>query len=414
MSKIRIKNFGPIKAGFKEVLKGGKVNEWMDVKKTTVFIGNQGSGKSTVAKLISTMTWLEKAFYRGDESYTEMTVARFVNENCKYHRINNYISSKTEVDYDGDFFTISFRESKLEVTPKKIKGPGAHIPKIMYVPAERNFLSAVEDADDVKGLPKPLYTFAEEYDRSKKELSGQLELPLSGLSFRYDRHSNKAEILGKGYEVNLLEASSGFQSLVPLYVVSLNLANSIQRPADNSKVGVSVKQSRRRDEEILQVEENMQLSRTEKDERIEIINAKYRNTCFVNIVEEPEQNLFPSSQKQVLESLLELNNMNDGNKLIMTTHSPYIINCLTLAVEANVLKGRINTEAMRAKLEEIMPLKATINGDDLVVFELEEIDGTIHLLEKYKGLPSDENKLNEELGEGNELFARLLEMEQKL
>ena len=58
MSKIRIRNFGPIKDGFKEN------SGWMDVNKLTVFIGGQGSGKSTVAKLISTFTWMEKALVR--------------------------------------------------------------------------------------------------------------------------------------------------------------------------------------------------------------------------------------------------------------------------------------------------------------------------------------------------------------
>jgi predicted ATPase len=43
MSKIRIKNFGPVKDGYPEN------NGWLEVKKVTVFIGNQGSGKSTVA-----------------------------------------------------------------------------------------------------------------------------------------------------------------------------------------------------------------------------------------------------------------------------------------------------------------------------------------------------------------------------
>ncbi len=60
MSKIKIKNFGPIKEGYAED------DGWMDVKKVTVFIGNQGSGKSTVAKLISTFTWIEKVLTRGD------------------------------------------------------------------------------------------------------------------------------------------------------------------------------------------------------------------------------------------------------------------------------------------------------------------------------------------------------------
>ena len=46
MSRIKIKNFGPVR-------EGGQTNDgWIDIKKVTVFIGNQGSGKSTVAKLL--------------------------------------------------------------------------------------------------------------------------------------------------------------------------------------------------------------------------------------------------------------------------------------------------------------------------------------------------------------------------
>jgi hypothetical protein len=49
-----------------------------------------------------------------------------------------------------------------------------------------------------------------------------------------------------------------------------------------------------------------------------------------------------------------------------------------------------------------------------VIYELDEQDGSIQLLGNYKGLPSDENKLNNALGEGNESFAKLLEIDQKL
>ena len=52
MGKIKIKNFGPIKEGYQDN------DGWIDIKKVTVFIGNQGSGKSTVAKLISTFVWI--------------------------------------------------------------------------------------------------------------------------------------------------------------------------------------------------------------------------------------------------------------------------------------------------------------------------------------------------------------------
>ena len=93
MSRIRIKNFGPIKEGYKEVLPDGTVNEWMDIKKVTMFIGNQGSGKSTVAKLISTFSWMEKALYRGDypPGYFE-TYDRFRKNFLTFHRIENYFT----------------------------------------------------------------------------------------------------------------------------------------------------------------------------------------------------------------------------------------------------------------------------------------------------------------------------------
>ena len=60
MSRIKIKNFGPLKET------ASVTDGWIDIKKVTVFTGNQGSGKSTVAKLVSTFTWMEKVLTRGD------------------------------------------------------------------------------------------------------------------------------------------------------------------------------------------------------------------------------------------------------------------------------------------------------------------------------------------------------------
>ena len=51
MSSIIIQNFGAIKT----------LNAPVEIKKVTFFIDNQGSGKSTVAKLISIFSWIEFA-----------------------------------------------------------------------------------------------------------------------------------------------------------------------------------------------------------------------------------------------------------------------------------------------------------------------------------------------------------------
>ena len=63
MSRIKIKNFGPLKET------ASVTDGWIDIKKVTVFTGNQGSGKSTVAKLVSTFTWMEKVLTRGERIY---------------------------------------------------------------------------------------------------------------------------------------------------------------------------------------------------------------------------------------------------------------------------------------------------------------------------------------------------------
>lgn len=103
--------------------------------------------------------------------------------------------------------------------------------------------------------------------------------------------------------------------------------------------------------------------------------------------------------------------MNIKNQLILTTHSPYLISYLTLSAKAGMLNSSIQTDGLRAELEAIISLKSTINSADLSIYELDEKNGTINPLETYKGLPSDENILNEKLDESNELFAKLLEIQ---
>lgn len=100
MSKIKIRNFGPIKLGCLEN------DGWIDIKKVTVFTGNQGSGKSTLAKLISTFTWMEKVLTRGDYKPKDFTVYnRFRKMFCAYHGIpsdKNFLNR--ELDMNNQLF----------------------------------------------------------------------------------------------------------------------------------------------------------------------------------------------------------------------------------------------------------------------------------------------------------------------
>ncbi len=410
MSKIRIKNFGPIKEGFKEILPDGSTNEWIDIKKFAVFIGNQGSGKSTVAKLISTMSWLEKAFNRGDLEIKKFHTAYFLN--ClKYQRINNYFDNeKTIIEYEGDAFYIGYNYDNKFPVVRKLDGKKYVVPQIMYVPAERNFLSSVSDAFNVKGLPATLFTFAEEFKKAQKNLRGKkIDLPINNYQYKYEEENDASLIIGKDYQINVLEASSGLQSVIPLFLVTRYLALSLSNKIERDRINVN--NSVRMSEEIVMIMMKTTLTAEQKESEVFKVQNKYINKSFINIVEEPEQNLFPTSQHNMLNSLVEYNNLHQSNKLIMTTHSPYLINYLTLAVKAEMVKSKLGTEEGKKKLAKIIPLQSTVKGGDLMIFEMDEKNGTIKKLQDYKGLPSDENELNSELEETNELFAQLQEIE---
>jgi len=390
MSKLRIKNFGPIQEGCLEN------DGWLEVKKVTVFIGNQGSGKSTVAKLISTLSWIEKAMVMGTLRQDELNTHNRFLKQLAYQRIEKYAKPDTSIEYIGKAFSLSYMDGKFEA--HKSKENGYLLPKIMYAPAERNFLSSVDRPDKLKNLPSTLYTFNDEFDAAKNLFASGIELPINKVRFEYDKLNKLAHIVGenRNYELRLSEASSGFQSTVPLFLVTKYLSDSLSAEEDPSIKENSLEEQKKLDKEIKAILNDPQLTPEIRQAYLRQLSAKRKRACFINIVEEPEQNLFPSSQRSLLFELL-FHTKREGNKLVMTTHSPYLINYLTLAVKAEMVKNNLEKEDALNKLATIVPLQSALSGKDLVIYELDEEAGSIRGLPDYKGLPSDENYLNSSL-----------------
>ena len=406
MIRIRVRNFGPIKGGYQ------KNDGWLDVTKVTVFIGNQGSGKSTVAKLISAFIWLEKAILRGD-IHSPVSNKRLI-EVLAFHRLQNYLQPNSEIAYEGTSLKLRLtgtQPGKQTVDVETKKSKTVRLPKIMYVPAERNFLSSIENINTVSNLiVGSLRNYSIEFRNAQLAHKGKkVDLPINdNTTVFYDPKEDENYLLIGNKRLKLTEASSGFHSIVPLYWVTKYLAEFVKQREKKLLQLLSADQAVRRNNELkeLNLSELDEKSIRSKEKKI---NEKYVCKYFVNIVEEPEQNLFPTSQQLLLNSLLEFNN--GGNMLIMTTHSPYLINYLTLAVEAHKLKSRVNTDSLKNQLSEIVPLSATVDYSSLVIYELNETDGSIEKLKNFHGLPSDENYLNERLADSNDSFSKLLDIE---
>ena len=420
MPQLRIKNFGPIKNGFIEN------DGFMEISPVTIICGNQATGKSTIAKLYSTFTWLEKAYLKSNLENNKFLNIDFVSY-CSEQKLSEYFNGETEITYIGficrfEYKDNQFTQNAIDDFYTKLKNYNR--PKIMYIPSERNLLSVVDDAENIKKLPLMLSILLEEYNKAKKNSeTGIFELPISDIKLQYDKQTLSTKVLTNVGSVDILNSSSGIQSVAPISLVTRYLTKIVTSDFAKNIKKLSLNERNAIKDWLGRISDNKsettlyyldQIFYGQKvDEKIqrkiEVLIHFFFNTRFINIVEEPEQNLYPESQGKVLYELLECLNSNKDNQLIITTHSPYILSYLTLSAKAaELLSGGVPAD----KIEKIVPEKSTVDGNRITIYETKE-DGSITKLSPYENIPSDENLLNKAMAEGNEKFAELLDLEQE-
>ena len=356
--RLIVKSFGPVKD--------------LDVifKKVTLFIGDQGTGKSCVAKLFSMFKWTEKVLSQKKYklSYFEQ-YNRFQKMLCKYHRIESFVNESSYIKFEGDLYDFLYENGNFSVTDKnhEIKG----ISKVMYVPAERSIVSVAENKSKLlKELPDSSETFSDEFVNAKKFFQNGYNLPFEGLRFEYDSLNDAGWIHGVDYKVRLINASSGIQSSLPMCIVSEYLSSKI---SNKEEVKLSKEEKDKLEKRVAEIMQNEEYSDSIKDMMIRQLSYANRYNQLINIVEEPELNLFPRSQMEVLFSLIYNNASAEENMLVFTTHSPYslaIINTMIMGAKAYANA----TEEQRGQIEAILPVKYQINENEIAAYRLSSSD----------------------------------------
>ena len=356
--RLIVKSFGPVKD--------------LDIlfKKVTLFIGDQGTGKSCVAKLFSMFKWTEKVLSQKKYklSYFEQ-YNRFQKMLCKYHRIESFVNESSYIKFEGDLYDFLYENGNFSVIDKnhEIKG----ISKVMYVPAERSIVSVAENKSKLlKELPDSSETFSDEFVNAKKFFQNGYNLPFEELRFEYDSLNDAGWIHGVDYKVRLINASSGIQSSLPMCIVSEYLSSKI---SDKEEVKLSKEEKDKLEKRVAEIMLNEEYSDSIKDMMIRQLSYANRYNQFINIVEEPELNLFPRSQMEVLFSLISNNASAEENMLVFTTHSPYslaIINTMIMGAKAYANA----TEEQRGQIEAILPVKYQINENEIAAYRLSSSD----------------------------------------
>jgi len=406
--RLRVKNFGPISFGYRDN------DGFVEFQKVTLFCGPQGSGKSTITKIFSTFSWLEKSVYRDDDFVIDDVV---VADAIRWQNIGDYLRSDSELEYDGDLVHIKFSKGRV-ICEKKADCAGYLKPKISYMPAERNFVSIAQGAVGANLLPQPLIGMQTEFGEAKRFFKGRYALPSNGFSFSYDESTQTSWIYNGEQKTHLEQASSGLQSMVPLLMVSDYLSSQI-RP-DVSGISLSglmatdLRNSREDEARRVFQDRVMRSALSENDKRSSLERYFSPGKCLLNIVEEPEQNLYPAAQYKVVKQLLKNCNLFTGNRLVMSTHSPFVVNTMVLSSMVEKLYAKISSKTNRdlfSRLTQLESRDCAIKQSDMALYEFME-SGELKKLEVEGGLFSDANVLNAFLEEWNDHFDELLEIEE--
>jgi len=187
MDRLIVKNFGPLK------------DVEIELNKINLFIGENGSGKSVLGKLI---TILKNPMSNIDT--------------FKSYNIN-YLNSDTYIKYvaDNGRYFMEFDGIKHATNSVTL---GSNLSS-QYIPAERNLISLFNKyvttfiTADIP-LPKFLLNFSSQYVRAREE-TAELDL----LDMKYKFENDKECIYYNDKDYLLLEhSSSGIQSALPLYL----------------------------------------------------------------------------------------------------------------------------------------------------------------------------------------------------
>lgn len=353
MKKLFIKNFGPIKNGFTDSEDG-----FFDISKVTVFVGEQGAGKSTIAKLISLFSWIEKKYQNKVFAASKLADTIFADNYLKYHRIDSYLRPDSQIKYIHDDFTIIYENKTLTI---RNNNTNFIRPKVLYVPAERSFCTAIVNPYKVSGMPNSVLDFLSDYYDAEKELQEKkISLPLNGFKFRFSENENTAYISDekKNYEIKIEDSSSGLQSLVPMYITINHCLNQLRIPSDKRQNELNVFQI----VEFKKIIEDNTLDKAKKDEEFK----KILNSYLICIIEEPEQNLFPVSQYNVLMNLLSSFSDIKDNTLIITTHSPYVLETINNCMYANLISSK------GIDVSKILPSNYHISFDNVAAYKISD------------------------------------------
>lgn len=364
MKHLVIRNFGPLKEAE------------IELKRINIIIGSQSSGKSCVLKTACYCTWVEKRIELTQTSDFFAKDGTFLNELERFHKLKGYIKDDTFISYESDFMAFSYDNATMafKFNWKEDRWKYRRS-KVTYIPAERNLVAAIPNWFQVKFADDNIRDFMADWETARQATTNDLSVLNLGVSYHYDINTKSDKVqVADGVTLDFTNTSSGLQSVIPLfvhltYLIGLQLMKVVNTSITGSKEEnslsdviynhftpiygklISEDEIKRNHNSIVFKINNKNYSLHGSDiKKMQEILFQYLVTDHCDIfLEEPEANLFPPTQSNLVEWLLDMTKGEQPNNLFVATHSPYILN------------------AFLEKQDEAMSLFITSNQDNLII-----------------------------------------------
>jgi predicted ATPase len=352
MRRLQINNLGALKA--------------IDIlfSQVNVIIGPQSLGKSTILKVASYCTWVEKRIEL-TQNYAQFAQGdSFIKELVEFHKLNGYVHPNTYIEYETDFMKFSYNHEKslFHFIWKNQRWEYKRT-KVSYIPSERNLVAAIPNWYEVSMGRNNIRSFMTDWETARQVAVDNVDILDLDVTYHYESDGKKDKV--ESHHSNSLDftnTSSGLQSLIPLFV-HLNYLYSIQYQVEKDKkikgdwendnllnvIYSELFQSKGRTKAKLKyiddghggkvkvpvyirsVIGNMPLRFSEKEDADECkaIYERYLMTDHSEVfLEEPENNLFPPTQDSLVKWLLDKTLDEHPNTLYIATHSPYVLSSI--------------------------------------------------------------------------------------
>ncbi len=393
MNRLTIRNIGPLS------------NVLVDFAKYNLFIGPQSSGKSCILKIASYCNWVEKRIELSQTPDDYLNVAEFWKRLVDYHRLNGFIKQGFLIKYESSFMTFSIFGS-----PEKIQFSFEwnplnrwqyRRPQISYIPAERNIVAVIPNWFDISfSNDNNIQGYMSDWENARNTFPQyhKLDILNLGISYYYDKEQSRERILiDNDAEILFLNASSGLQSVVPLCgLINYLTFHELHRPRRPS---VAQERELNNLQDILYRERFTQskgsgivgrvddITKTFPEPRVKIFSSHQEEAKFSEIVdkfsltqhasiylEEPEENLFPSTQYELVKWMAQQINTTQENSLCIATHSPYILSSFNNLIQASECKDILSVESTVGKA-------SAISFEDINVYAVD--NGTVNDIKDY-------------------------------